>query len=565
MNSVIDRTLTDLVENVGSLPPVAARIVALTSQPDCGMDALARVIELDPAMTLRFLALANCAASAPRCPIRRVKEALVRLGLRRTRDVALLMGMHDLVPTEGCWGGIDAVSLWRFTLATAGACKCLAGEDPEPDPEDAWLTGLLHGIGIPLLARQAPAAMTSASALAAAEELSLAAAENRVLGFHHGHLAARLLARWQVPRDIAAAVADGLDQATASSSPLARNLLLARRFVRHLGYGESGDHDSVPAPGDLLLERHQWRKLTRTVAHLVRETAGIIDLELSDHNLGPALDLTRRAAVRVGLQGMDDALARQDLEEDSRAARKIQRRMLPTACSSPPGYDIATVNLPGRRVSGDCFDFPPTVSGDFALMIADVSGRGMPAALLASNLQACLRALSGVIPTPDLLLGAVSQALLEASDEEHYATMFLAHMEAPTGRLTYVSAGHVPVPLLGANRQITWLEAEAPPLGLFPGTTYQVRHEQLEPGDTLILYTDGITEATDQAGREFGRRKLVQAALAAPRHSPVAIQESIIRAVATHVRIGNRGEDSSPPTQDHYQDDRTLVVLRRLL
>ncbi len=281
MSTVIDHTLTDLVENVGSLPSVAARIVALSSRPDCGLDALARVIELDPAMTLRFLALANCAASSPRCPVRSVKEAVVRLGLRRTRDVALLMGMHDLVPVTGQWGGIDAVAFWRFTLATAGACKCLASEDPALDLEDAWLTGLLHGIGIPLLARQAPAAMTRALALATDEKLTLAAAENRELGFHHGHLAAKLLVRWQVPQDIAAAVADGLDPATASSSPLALNLSLARRFVHTLGYGESGDHEPVPDPQDLPLEGDRRRELARAVAHLVQETAGIIDLELT--------------------------------------------------------------------------------------------------------------------------------------------------------------------------------------------------------------------------------------------------------------------------------------------
>ncbi len=566
MSTAIDQTLSELLEDVGSLPPVAARIVALTADPGCTLTPLAEVIGCDPPMTLRFLALANSAAVFRGNPVRTLREALVRLGLRRTRDVALLMGMHDLVPLDGKMDDLDPVDFWKFTLATAATSSLLARGFPGVAESDAWLAGLLHGIGLPILFHRAPAAFARARKLARMRQIPLTTAETEVLGFHHGHIAARLLDHWHLPEDLAAAMSAGQHVPGHTVSPLGNVLDLARRFVRGLGYGENGDGDPPPEMSAIQpdLEAAGWNfpVLANKVGRMVQHMSSLIDLDLTSPALESALEISRQRAARIGLEGINDSLTRQELEEDSRQARGIQRRLLPKDNPSWPGYALAAANIPGRRVSGDAYDFPPTGSRNTALMITDVSGKGIPAALLASNLQACVRSLAPVIPDPGLLLATINQTLLETTDDEHFATMFLAILEPPSGRLWYASAGHPPALLLHGNGPPSWLPASCPPLGLLPGTTYDVGIITLEPGDSLVLYTDGVSEAVDPRQHEFGRMRIAREIAAAPSGEPEILLQSLLQAVLSHCagtpEAGTRGLSGID------QDDMTVVILKRL-
>ena len=563
MNTTIDQTLSDLLEGVASLPPVAARILSLTTREDCCLDELARVIACDAPMALRFMALANSAALFAATPVRTVREALVRLGLRRTRDIALLMGMHDLAPSTGHYGDIPAVEYWRFTLAVAAAGSVMARSDKHTDSDDAWLAGLFLGLGVPILARQAPAALSAARQLACAEALPLVEAVARILGFRPTQIAVRMMTRWEFPAELTAAVSDTAGAGDQSDPSLSRILRSAHGFVRHLRYGCCGDEDPVPSADHLAQTMggsgREVEILTRQVGRQVSHTAALIDLDLVPGDLGPALDQARRVAARIGLQGLEDALVRQELEQDSRRAREIQRRLLPVSSPVVPGYALAAENLPGRRVSGDFYGYCPGPDGTLLLMIADIAGNGLPAAVLAGNVQACAQTLAGVVPDPGRLLATVNQTLFESTGDESFATMFLARLNPATGELTYANAGHTPTLLTGPTGGTKWLSAAAPPLGLLPGTSYPMHREILEPGGCLVLSTDGITEIIDQREREFGRENLAQVVAGHLSNTPAELGQAILQAALAHA------SGISPPSiPGRHHDDMTLVVLKRL-
>lgn len=246
-----------------------------------------------------------------------------------------------------------------------------------------------------------------------------------------------------------------------------------------------------------------------------------------------------------------EAIERQRLEEELAVARTIQQRLLPRDVPTIEGFALAADNEPSSQVSGDYFDFVPF--GDCCgIVIADVSGKGLPASLLASNLQASIRALATADSQPGRILTAVNATLYESTDAERFATAFLACLDPREGKLTYSNAGHNPPLLRRADGRVEWLDAGATPLGAFPGIDYPESTIQLDPEDVLVLYTDGITEAADREGEFFAESGLQAVVEAAHADGPNAVLDRLKEAVAIHCEGLGAG------------DDMTVVVACRL-
>lgn len=221
-------------------------------------------------------------------------------------------------------------------------------------------------------------------------------------------------------------------------------------------------------------------------------------------------------------------LARAKLESEMTLAARIQADLFPADLPQPEGYEIAARNRPARRCGGDYYDAlvlpgpdvaqadvaqafrPATAAADRLLLcVADVSGKGMPAALLMSNMQATLRALLGRIAELPRLAGHASDLLYGATSPEKYVTAALAELVPSTGELRFVGAGHLDNVILRADGSIVPLASTGAPLGLLPpGLPYGETGETLHAGDTLVLYSDGVTDAQDPAGDEFGEARL---------------------------------------------------------
>ncbi|HTZ46945.1 MAG TPA: SpoIIE family protein phosphatase [Verrucomicrobiae bacterium] len=253
------------------------------------------------------------------------------------------------------------------------------------------------------------------------------------------------------------------------------------------------------------------------------------------------------AQRRAGAEKLEaERRAAQELE----IAKQVQARLFPQNLPALQSLEFAGVCLPARHVGGDYYDFLHLGPGRVGLVIGDVSGKGIAAALLMANLQANLRSQCAIaIDQPQRLLSAVNQLFGENTANAAFATLFFADYDEATGRLRYVNCGHLPPLLLHADHSLERLQPTATILGAFQQWDCELAECQIAPGDTLILYTDGITESFSPAGEEFGEARLEQALR---QHCHLSSQ-SLLDAIVDQVR------DFSPHEQ---HDDITLIAAK---
>jgi serine phosphatase RsbU (regulator of sigma subunit)/predicted enzyme related to lactoylglutathione lyase len=227
-----------------------------------------------------------------------------------------------------------------------------------------------------------------------------------------------------------------------------------------------------------------------------------------------------------GLEGFDEVrqnleLRRrahaEKLETERRAAREleiakqVQARLFPQIKPEFKTMEYAGICLQARQVGGDYFDFLSLGPRRLGLIIGDVSGKGIAAALLMANLQASLRSQSALaFDQPEALLRSVNRLFYDNSSDHAYASLLFADYDDTTRRLRYVNCGHLAGLLLRRDGTVEQLESTSTLLGLFREWDCAIQEQELFPGDVLALYTDGITEACNERGEEFGERCLIE-------------------------------------------------------
>lgn len=291
---------------------------------------------------------------------------------------------------------------------------------------------------------------------------------------------------------------------------------------------------------------------TRRIAEGDLETR--IDIPNEDE-LGDLAASFNRMAAAVK-RGREEALERARLESELAAARKIQERLLPDEMPEFSGFEIAGISLPSQQVGGDYFDFLDIGTGQLGIAIADVSGKGMPAALLMANLQASLHA--QVIKPGNVaeMVSRINNQLVRSTDPNMFATFFYGILDRSQSSFTLANAGHNPPLLFRRGGKIEHLEAGGLVLGFLPDQKYLQQTVDIETGDIIVLYTDGITEAVGSSGEKlsenlFGEERLIEAVQHNSNKSAREIQSSILDAIAAHT--------ANIP----QSDDITLVVIKR--
>jgi serine phosphatase RsbU (regulator of sigma subunit)/pSer/pThr/pTyr-binding forkhead associated (FHA) protein len=191
-------------------------------------------------------------------------------------------------------------------------------------------------------------------------------------------------------------------------------------------------------------------------------------------------------------------------------AAEIQAHLLPAEMPQIPGLEVARLNLPCRTVGGDYYDV--LLQGDrVALVVGDVAGKGMPAAIMMSNLQARLRTLAPLELSPAELVSRLNRGVAEGNPGNRFVTLFYGVFEPSTRTLTYCNAGHNPPLVIGAGGRTDRLEGGGPVLGLLPSVIYEMKRIRLGVGDVLVLYSDGVTEANQvNSEEEFGEERLAR-------------------------------------------------------
>ncbi len=298
---------------------------------------------------------------------------------------------------------------------------------------------------------------------------------------------------------------------------------------------------------------HALHRGTRAVA------AGDLDTVIEIPNEDEFGDLARSfngmtAAVR---HGREIALANDRLKQEMETARAIQIRLLPSTEPRLLDFEIAGASIPSREIGGDYYDFLAQADDKIGIAIGDVSGKGMPAALLMSNLQASLH---GQVLHPGSVSGVVSRVndlLVRSTDSHMFATFFYGLLDAASATFTCTNAGHNPPLLLRNDGSIDELTTGGLLLGMLGDQPYKQDTVTLAPGEVIVLYTDGITEAVGPSAEEddpeamFGEEALYEVMRQSRQLPATAIKDAILAAVTAHT-LGVA-----------QSDDITLVVIRR--
>jgi phosphoserine phosphatase RsbU/P len=273
----------------------------------------------------------------------------------------------------------------------------------------------------------------------------------------------------------------------------------------------------------------------------------------SEDDLEELVSLAAAAALRIrNLALAEEAADRRALEKELSLARRIQMDLLPSELPRLAGFELHASNEPTRRVSGDLYQVQMRRDGrECVLLLVDVAGKGLSASLLTASLEAWAAAPIEAGDPPDEMCRTLSRRLYARSSAERYATGFAAVLDQADGRFSWANAGHNPALILRASGETEELPATGLPLGLFPTSDYSREERLLGPGDTVVIYTDGVTEVANPDGEEYGLERL----LALSRdHAP-----SGVSALAQALQADLERFAAGTP----FADDRTVILLRR--
>jgi sigma-B regulation protein RsbU (phosphoserine phosphatase) len=235
-----------------------------------------------------------------------------------------------------------------------------------------------------------------------------------------------------------------------------------------------------------------------------------------------------------------------DVSQDWVLACDVQRRFMQGLGGTSDSVDYSARCRQVRALGGDCYDFMPLADNRLAMVVGDASGKGLAAALMIANVQASLRTAA--------LLEVVNHQAYTSSLADRYATLFYGVFEGATRTLRYVNAGHNPPVVLRHNGSIDWLKIGGAPVGMFPDSNYEESVVQLSGGDRVIVYSDGVIEAADRSGEEWGVQGLLKATVHGRPQCPEDA-EGLVQWIFDSMDDFSRGRQT---------DDATLAVLRVL-
>ncbi len=339
-------------------------------------------------------------------------------------------------------------------------------------------------------------------------------------------------------------------------------LLMDLNYARHSTSGQEGldlltllqKNENLPP----VVVMTGWATVGLAVEAMQRGVADFVEkpwtnarlLEILQKQIG--LGRERRESRRRAGQ---ESQARQEMifelerqKQEIADARAIQQGLLPKEIAQLPGYEIASAWQSALTVGGDYFDILPFGEEALGLCIADVAGKGLSAALLMSNLQAAVRGLASPSLPPDGLCSRLNALLCRNMTSDRFITFFYAQLDGPTRVFRYTSAGHNPPFLLRGDGTHQRLREGGGVLGVFPDQKFDLGSVQLAPGDRVILFTDGVTEANNPEGEEFGEARLLGLLEENRVCSAGELQGKILNAAAAF-------------SGGHLRDDITLLVL----
>ncbi len=260
--------------------------------------------------------------------------------------------------------------------------------------------------------------------------------------------------------------------------------------------------------------------------------------------------------VQTGIENnflLKESIEKEQIEKEMRLAAAIQQRIIPKELPRIEGYELAGINIPSKEVGGDYYDCIDLGGGNYALVIADVTGKGIGAALLVNTLNAALYSyLEFQLPLTEMA-DRLNKLIYNSSPPDKFITFFMAVLDSKTGKLDIVNAGHNPVLLLRKDGNLEKIDAGGIGLGMLDlGIPYQGQILNINRGDKLFLYTDGIPEAMNKNEEEYSDQRMMDFFLKNSNYSATRFIEAIVKDVKSYV-------DGAPQS-----DDITALILKRI-
>ena len=258
------------------------------------------------------------------------------------------------------------------------------------------------------------------------------------------------------------------------------------------------------------------------------------------------------AAIRIeNVRLLEVQQEKNRMANELAVASEIQLRLHPDTPPNIPGYDVMGVSFPCYEVGGDYYDFIEKREGQYVIALGDVSGKGTGAALLMSSVHAAVRAYSRTRLSASEIVSEINQYIYDNTPANRYVTMFYSELDPKTNQLTYINGGHNAPLLVRATGEVTCLDIGGFPVGITPFGDYREGWVELEPGDVLVIYSDGASESVNEAGEEFGEQRLIEIVMKHRGRTAAGIRDRIDEALTKFVG------------KAETVDDLTLVILKR--
>jgi phosphoserine phosphatase RsbU/P len=290
----------------------------------------------------------------------------------------------------------------------------------------------------------------------------------------------------------------------------------------------------------------------RTVFGLIYADSPTYEATFTEEHLNILTTLASVAAIRVeNAKLLEERFERERMEHELELATEIQQRFQP---SSPPiidGYEFQGISFSCYEIGGDYYDFIPRPDGRMLIALGDVSGKGTAAALLMSSLHAAIHAQVAAKSSLEETVLSVNQYLADNTPANRFVTLFVAELEPSSGTLKYINAGHNPPLIARSDGTVGQLSSGGFPLGIIPGAEFEIGETRLHPGEALVIYSDGVSEANNLRGDEFGMERLSEVVRKNLKSSASGLRDKVESALSAFTQ-------TAPAN-----DDITLVIVKR--
>lgn len=498
-------------------PQEAIGIVRACARPDITSRRLAEIVTHNAVLTAELLRIVNSAFFGFRTKVTSAAHAVTLLGQRALRNLALCVAMRDALRADAI-PGFDMSAYWEQALRRAVAARCLA-RAAHLNTEDCFTAGLLQDFGLLVMFYIAPERVGEWRALAVADPEARHALEQSLFGITHDRIGDQLASAWELPPELRRVMGghhsplpaeggedDGLCRVAHCADWMAAvftadDKRAAVRRCRELLATSFG------------LDAEQVNDLLETTTRGIVEAGSALGMRIGAQvTLADVLREANLQLVEDNLSyqeltwRLEQALAERDryadeLNRELGLAREVQRSLMPAETGACPGFH--GMNTSARELSGDFYDYFPTPGGRILFCIADVSGKGMHAALLMAKVGSLFRCLGRELEDPAALLAVLNREICATSVRGMFVTMIGGCYDPRSDRMLLANAGHPPAlyePVRGPLRDFA---ADAPPLGVLPDFECAARELRLD-GGRLYLYTDGLIEARQGDGDELG-------------------------------------------------------------